>query len=80
MVKDLTAKNWIKTHGTQDLGGNYNLTDELLDEFLAYFILPHKECNCYSKGLCTHKDAPNPGHSRCVGTHLCLTPDHLERR
>jgi len=31
-----------------------------------------KECRFYLKyGRCSHKDAPRPNHSRCVGTKAC---------
>jgi hypothetical protein len=75
MPKDLTAKDWIETHGAASKGA-FTLSLEQLDEFLTHFILPHKQCNCYSKGLCTNGDAPKPGHSRCIGTHLCLSPSY----
>jgi len=75
MPKDLTAKTWIETHGVESTEA-YTVSLKQLDEFLAHFILPHKQCNCYSKGLCSDKEAPNPSHSRCIGTHLCLSPSY----
>jgi len=32
----------------------------------------YKECKFYIKGgKCSHKDAPNPRHSSCMGKELC---------
>ena len=72
-MRDLTAKEWIEQHATRGKDGNYTISQYELDEYLTEFILPHKACNQYNKGVCNHEDAPNPGHSRCIGTYLCLT-------
>lgn len=79
-MRDLTASEWIRDHHA--FTGNPNFPQYLLngpelDEFLSHFILNHKECNRYSKGLCTHEDAPNPGHSRCIGTWRCTVPERM---
>jgi len=32
----------------------------------------YPECKFYLKGgKCSHLDAPNPGHSRCIGKEAC---------
>ena len=33
---------------------------------------PSVECASHLKyNLCSNKDAPNPGHSRCIGSRAC---------
>jgi len=45
-----------------------------------------KDCKCYlPRGLCSHKDAPRPGHSICRGSHNCSgyekrTDVHVEQQ
>ena len=38
-----------------------------------------KDCKFYLKGgRCTSKDAPNPGHSRCIGKVKCTVGEKKE--
>ena len=40
------------------------------------------ECKFYVKGgKCSHKDAPNPNHSYCIGEDDCgVCDDNIERK